>query len=236
MNDPRQETFRLSMKLLALDTATDACSAAAYGDGLVHECFELAPRRHAQLLLSMVDEVLARAGWDLSDLDAVAFGRGPGSFTGVRIATSTAQGLAFGAELPVVPVSSLGALAQAAFGIHGARRCAAAFDARMNEVYFGAFEIDADGTARPVTQERVCAPEEVPSLDGDDWIGVGSGWAVHEARLKARLGERIQKIHAATYPRARDVAVQAAAGLRRGEAVSAEAALPVYLRDRVTQS
>ena len=224
------------MKLLALDTATDACSAAAYGDGGVHERFELAPRRHAQLLLSMVEEVLAEAGWGLSELDAIAFGRGPGSFTGVRIAAATAQGLAFGADLPVVAVSSLGAAAQTAFATHGARRWAVAFDARMNEVYYAAFEIDAAGIAQPVERERLCSPEEVSLPDGDAWTGVGSGWAVYENRLRDRLGDRIGRIHAATYPHARDVAVLAVLGYSKGEAVSAEAALPVYLRERVTQN
>lgn len=224
------------MKLLALDTATDACSAAAYGDDIIHARFELAPRGHAQLLLSMVNEVLAEAGWALSDLDAVAFGCGPGSFTGLRIAAATAQGLAFGAGLPIVAVSSLGALAQTAFAVHGVRRSAAAFDARMNEIYFGAYEIDANGLARPAQQERVCPPEAALLPDGGSWTGVGAGWAVYESRLLARLGDRIERIHAAVYPRAQDVAVLAAFGFSRGEAVSAEAAVPVYLRDRVTQS
>jgi tRNA threonylcarbamoyladenosine biosynthesis protein TsaB len=225
-----------SMKLLALDTATDACSAAACEGDAIHERYELAPRRHGQLLLSMVIEVLKEARWKLSDLDAVAFGRGPGSFTGVRIAAATAQGLALGANLPVVAVSSLGALAQTAFAAHGVRRCATALDARMDEVYFGAFEVDADGIAQPAQQERVCPPDEARLPDGDAWTGVGPGWAVHERRLTARLGDRIQGIHAAAYPRARAIAVLAAFGFSRGEAVSAEAALPVYLRDRVTHS
>jgi tRNA threonylcarbamoyladenosine biosynthesis protein TsaB len=227
--------YRL-MKLLALDTATDACSAAAYGDDVIHERFELAPRRHGQLLLSMVNEVLEQAGWDLSQLDAIAFGRGPGSFTGVRIAAATAQGVAIGAGLPVVPVSSLGALAQTAFAKHGVRRCAATFDARMDEVYFGAFEIDAAGIAQPVQPERVCSPEEVLLPDVGSWTGVGSGWEAYETRLRDRLGDRVGQTHTLTYPRARDVALLAAFGFSRGEAVSAEAALPVYLRDRVTQS
>ena len=224
------------MKLLALDTATDACSAAACEGDAIHERFEFAPRRHGRLLLTMVNEVLAEAGWEMSDLDAVAFGRGPGSFTGVRIAAATAQGLAFGADLPVIAVSSLGALAQTAFATHGVRRCAAALDARMDEVYFGAYEIDAQGIAQPARREQVCAAEELSLPDGGSWTGVGPGWAAYESRLLARLGDRIEGIHAAAYPRARDIATLAAFGFSRGEAVRAEAALPVYLRDRVTQS
>ncbi len=223
------------MKLLALDTATDACSVAAWENGLVHERFEIAPRQHAQLLLAMVDEVLAQAAWALTDLNAIAFGRGPGSFTGVRIAAATAQGLAFGIDRPVVPVSSLAALAQAAFDAHGARRCAAAFDARMEEVYFGAFEIQSGGVAEAVTREQVCPPEEVTLPPGGAWSGVGPGWDAYGERLRTRLGDRVSEVYPAALPRARDVAALAAVAFSRGEAVSAEAALPVYLRDRVTQ-
>ncbi len=223
------------MRILALDTATDACSAAAWENGLVHERFEIAPRRHAQLLLAMVDGVLSQAGWELNDLSAIAFGRGPGSFTGVRIAAATAQGLAFGSDRPVVPVSSLAALAQAAFDAHGARRCAAAFDARMEEVYYGAFEIRSSGVAEAVVGEQVCPPEEVTLPPGGAWTGVGPGWDAYRERLTARLGDRLSEVYPAALPRARGVAALAAVAFSRGEAVSAEAALPVYLRDRVTQ-
>ncbi|MDH3316995.1 MAG: tRNA (adenosine(37)-N6)-threonylcarbamoyltransferase complex dimerization subunit type 1 TsaB [Gammaproteobacteria bacterium] len=224
------------MKLLALDTSTDACSAAVYADKVIHERYQVAPRRHAQLLLSMVDAVLGETQLNLSDLDALAFGRGPGSFTGVRIAAATAQGLAVGANLPVIPVSSLRALAQTAYSARGVRRCAAAFDARMDEVYYGAFEIDADGIARPVQNERVCLPEDLPQLPGAGWTGVGPGWEAYELRLCARLEASIERIFANILPRAGDVAVLGASGLLQGEAVSAEAALPVYLRDRVTRT
>lgn len=224
------------MKLLALETATDACSVALYLDRKIHQRYQLAPRKHARLLLPMVNEVLAEAGVALSQLDAVAFGRGPGSFTGVRIGTSTAQALAFGAGLPVVPVSSLRALAQTAFSARGVRRCAAAFDARMDEVYFGTFEIDSDGIARSLGEERVCPPEEVPLINGDAWSGVGPGWEAYASRLQQRLGDRIERSYTDIYPRAGDVAILGADDFRHGAAVSAEAALPVYLRDRVTQS
>lgn len=224
------------MKLLALDTSTDACSAAVYVDRVIHERYQVAPRQHAQLLLSMVDAVLGEARLNLSDLDALAFGRGPGSFTGVRIAAATAQGLAMGANLPVVPVSSLRALAQTAYSAQAVRRCAAAFDARMDEVYYGAFEIDADGIARPVQEERVCLPEDLPRLPGAGWTGVGPGWEAYESRLCARLESSIQRTFANILPHAGDVAALGASGLLQREAVSAEAALPVYLRDRVTRT
>lgn len=224
------------MKVLALDTSTDACSAAVYADGAVYERFELAPRRHAQILLSMLEAVLTEAKLELPELTGIAFGRGPGSFTGVRIAASTAQAVAIGADLPVVPVSSLRALAQTAFRLYGLRRCAVALDARMDEVYFGAFEIGGDDIARPVQEERVCRPEDVPSLPGTAWSGVGPGWKPYEPRLRERLRDCVGQTYANLYPRARDVAALGAFGLQTGEAVPAEAALPVYLRDRVTRA
>lgn len=224
------------MKLLALDTSTDACSAAVYADKVIHERYQVAPRQHARLLLAMVDAVLGEAQLNLLDLDALAFGRGPGSFTGVRIAAATAQGLAIGANRPVIPVSSLRALAQTAYSAQRVRRCAAAFDARMDEVYYAAFEIDADGIAQLVQEERVCLPEDLPHLSGVGWTGVGPGWQAYESRLCARLGASIERIFANVLPHAGDVAALGASGLLRGEAVSAETALPVYLRDRVTRT
>ena len=224
------------MKLIAFDTSTDACSCALFVNGSVYERFEMAPRQHAQKLLAMVEAALREGGLELGALDALAFGRGPGSFTGIRIATAAVQALAFGADLPVVPVSSLAALAQGAHETHGVTRIAAAFDARMGEVYWGAFEIDSGGIARVSQTERVCRPGDSPLLNDPPWTGVGEGWEVYETSLRARFGSRIDEVYPSMYPRARDVAILAADGFRRGEAVSAEAALPVYLRDRVTRT
>ncbi|MGB5065729.1 MAG: tRNA (adenosine(37)-N6)-threonylcarbamoyltransferase complex dimerization subunit type 1 TsaB, partial [Candidatus Competibacter sp.] len=145
------------MKLLALDTATDACSAAVWVDGVVHERYELAPRRHAALILPMIEAVLAEAGLRPAQLDAVAFGRGPGAFTGVRIAVGIAQGIAFAADLPVVPVSTLAALALGVGRETGHARLAVALDARMSEVYWGTYVVTADD-AELLGEERVCAP------------------------------------------------------------------------------
>ena len=133
------------MKILAIDTATDACSVALHLDGDYREIHELAPRRHAEILLPRIRTLLSEAALSLRDLDALAFGRGPGAFTGVRIATGVIQGLAFGADLPVVPISSLHALAQGAWRERGEGNVLAAFDARMGEVYWGAYRLDAAG-------------------------------------------------------------------------------------------
>ena len=217
------------MKLLALDTATEACSAAVWVDGAVLERYEWAPRRHATLILPMIESVLAESGLTVMQLDAIAVGRGPGAFTGVRIAVGIAQGIAFAADLPVAPVSTLAALALGAARVTGQARIAAALDARMGEVYWGVYAV-ASEDAEPLGEERVWAPEAVTAPPGE-WFGAGSGWAAHAEALARRL--TVSGWRGDCYPRAGDVARLAAATSRRGEWVAAEQALPVYLRDRV---
>ena len=150
------------MKLLAIDTSGDACSAALLLDGEIVQHAELAPRRHGELILPMMQGLLDQAGIALGALDALAFGRGPGSFTGVRIAAAVIQGAAFGAGLPVVPVSTLAALAQGQFRRGGQQRLLSALDARMNEVYWGGFTIGPDALATPCGAELVCPPGQAP--------------------------------------------------------------------------
>lgn len=219
------------MRLLALDTATEACSAAVLVDDEVVETYELAPRRHAELILPMIEEVLAETGLTPGQLDAVAFGRGPGAFTGLRIAAGVAQGIAFAAELPVVPVSTLAAIALAVVREHGAAGVAAAIDARMDEVYWGAYRNDGQGGVMIVGQECVCLPQRVPLLPDGHWTGAGSGWGTYGESLGQRLA--IGYWHGDCYPRAWDVAILGAQGLERGQGVDPAQALPVYLRDRV---
>jgi tRNA threonylcarbamoyladenosine biosynthesis protein TsaB len=221
-----------SPRLLAVETATEACSAALYLAGEVRERFLVAPREHADRILSMVSELLSETALALQDLDAIAFGRGPGSFTGVRIAASVTQGLALGVRLPVVPVSSLAALAQDL----PAHRVLAALDARMGEVYWCAYERDADGLMRAVGPEMACTPDRVPAPPGSGWIGAGSGWRRYGNVLQQHLGSAVVHWIEDCYPRACAVARLAAAALVRGEAVAPEDALPVYLRDDVTQA
>lgn len=218
------------MKLLALDTATEACSAAVWVDGNVLERYELAPRRHAVLILPMIEAVLAEAGLSAGQLDAIAVGRGPGAFTGVRIAMGIAQGIAFAADRPVAPVSTLAALALGAARATGEARIAAALDARMSEVYWGLYAVNGYETEL-LGEERVCVPEAVAALPGA-WFGVGSGWAVYAEALAQRL--TVSGWRSDCYPRAGDIARLAATPSQRGAWVVAEQALPVYLRDRVT--
>lgn len=222
----------MALRLLAIDTTEEACSAALLIDGSVTQRFERAPRRHSELILPMMEGLLAEAGLGLSDLDALGYARGPGSFTGVRIAASVVQGVAFGTGLPVVPVSSLQALAQGAFLSRHAAAVLSALDARMGEVYWGAYRPDAAGIMRPMIDESIGPPAELPLPEGADWLGVGSGWTTYGDELAGRFAvppayDGSAAVHA------RDVVVLAAALYREGLAVSAERALPVYLRNEV---
>jgi tRNA threonylcarbamoyladenosine biosynthesis protein TsaB len=222
------------MKLLAIDTSAEACSAALLLEGETRERFAVQPQRQSELILPMMDGLLAEAGLRVADLDALAFGRGPGSFTGVRIATGVVQGAAYAADLPVVAVSSLAALAQGHLRETDRGRVLVAADARMNEVYWAACEIGVDGVMRVVGEEWVRPAAQVPiPAAGDDWEGVGSGWGVHGETLATRLGSRLRQVCATIHCHAQDVARIAAADYEAGLAVPAAAALPVYLRDRV---
>ncbi len=215
------------MKLLAIDTSTEACSVAILIDDVVHERFEIVSQRHSERVLPLVDAVLAEAGLVLSQLDALAFGRGPGSFTALRIGAGVVQGLAFGADLPVVPVSSLAALAQG----QNADKILAAFDARMGQIYWAPY-VREQGLVRLVGTEQVQAPEAV-ALSGTGWVGAGSGWDQYAQRLFARLSGQVLSWQSQCHPHAADVARLALAAYARGEVVAAEDALPVYVRDEV---
>lgn len=221
------------MNLLAFETSTEACSVAVWRDGEVRERFEIAPRRHAELVLPWAQELLAEAGLARSQLDAVAVGRGPGAFTGVRLGIALAQGIALALELPMLPVSTLAALAMRA---DGRGPVLAAIDARMGEVYAGAFEPVEDGL-RALGPESVCAPDAVvlPDAFGASaaWQGVGTGFAAVEGALQAHLGARLAGIDATALPRAADVARLAARAWARGERVAPERVEPAYLRDNV---
>lgn len=222
------------MKLLAIETSADACSAALLFDARLEQRLEREPRRHSDLILSMMDDLLAQAGLNLAGLDALAFGCGPGSFTGVRIAAAVVQGAAFAADLPVVPVSTLAALAQAHFRTEGCQRSLAALDARMGEVYWGCYVLDDAGLMRPAGPEQIAPPERIELPSGGGWQGIGSGWAAQGEVLGRRLGVRLEAVKPDAICESRDIAVLAAADFAAGRSVLAERALPVYLRDRVT--
>jgi len=219
------------MKILALDTAATACSVALLTDAGLQEDGMQAERVQAETLLPMVEKLLTGAGLSLKDLDALAFGRGPGAFTGLRVAASVAQGLAYGAGLPVVPVSNLDALAAAAMGRHQVGRIIACLDARMQEVYWAAYS-DEGGDLHRVTEETLCPPGELALPPGDAWFGAGSGWAAYPDALKACV-PGLRGIDPTLAAGAGDIARLAYKAFEEGGAVAPEHAVPVYLRDKV---
>jgi tRNA threonylcarbamoyladenosine biosynthesis protein TsaB len=225
------------MKILALDTATEACSAALLVDGsLIFREDEL-ERGHAEHILPMIDAVLAEGRTTLKALDAIAFGRGPGGFTGVRLAASVTQGLAFGASRPVVPVSDLAAVAQRVLDLESsAERVLVCNDARMREVYWACFERRGE-LAEAVTAEAVTSSEAVTLPQGwgnAAFAAAGRGLRAYP-ELQQRWGERIRPAHPELLPHAREIARLALPEVAAGHARPAAQALPVYLRDDVAR-
>lgn len=223
------------MKLLALDTSSEGCSAALLVDDRVTERFEIAPRGHTRLLMPMVRELLAERGLAPADLECLAFARGPGSFTGLRIATGVVQGLAYGLDVPVVPVSSLAAVAAdaiARFSLVEGDGIAVAFDARMGELYWACYVCRA-GQPELVGDEQVCAPESVVLAQGiKRWFGAGQGWGLRD-NFPAEVAGAMAEIDESLVPRASRVAELAVPGFRAGAGVPAVKAQPVYIRDEV---
>ncbi len=222
------------MKLLAVETSTEACSAALFIDGKVSERYELAPKEHTKLILPMIDSLMTEAGLKPQQLDALAFSRGPGSFTGVRISTGVIQGIALGADLPVVPVSTLAAIAQEFFDHNDDNVAYVAMDARMSEIFWGVYRRDAEGYAELIGLEAVTPAGQVafPDLVG---VGIGSGWGVYPQELMSRLAGLVSHYDADKLPRAGAIARLGARGFEQGMAVAVELAMPVYLRDKVAK-
>jgi tRNA threonylcarbamoyladenosine biosynthesis protein TsaB len=242
------------MKILALDTSSNACSAVLFeGKQLDFTCierFEVAPRQHTQLILSMIDSVLDEAGYDIKQIDVLAFGRGPGAFTGVRIATGVVQAIAYGADIPVAQISSLAAIAQGFYvageGNAPKNKLLIANDARMAEIYFASYEMKA-GFMTLTHREQVLKPEQLGSVLessihlNDSWVTVGNGWSVYDEQLSSiasqcYLSDDKNKIsEASSYPHARDIAYLALKDIADKNLVSAEQVRPVYLRDNVAK-
>ncbi len=219
------------MQILAIDTASSLCSAALFVQGLCYERSRLVPQGHGQWILPMVDGLLDEANTTLQDLDGIAFGRGPGTFTGVRMATAVAQGLGLGAKVPLLPVSNLAMLAQGARRLYQAEKTVVAIDARMNEVYWASYEVSDQGL-KEVGPESLCQPDRIPELVGNDWIGIGTGFAEYPGIAEC-YGEQLQRIDSECLPRAEDALPIAIAMLEEGRALTPEKAAPVYLRDEV---
>ncbi|MCC5827719.1 tRNA (adenosine(37)-N6)-threonylcarbamoyltransferase complex dimerization subunit type 1 TsaB [Alkalimonas sp.] len=220
------------MKLLALDTSTEACSVALRLNDEVLALDEVCPQQHSKRVLPMVQQLLSDAGLTLSQLDGLVFGKGPGSFTGVRIGVGVAQGLAFGADLPVFGVSTLAAMAQAAQRLHQASQVLAAIDARMAEIYFGHYQLDDTGIMQLQGQEQAIRPELLPALEGSlNYTAVGTGWQTYGALLQQWQSAKSTDI---MYPSARDMLTLAVPAWQAGSFVAAEQAEPSYVRDTVS--
>lgn len=224
----------MSTRILAIDTATEACSVALLNHGQTLAHFELCAREHTQRILPLVQQILRDGGVALSELDALAFGRGPGSFTGVRIGIGIAQGLSLGASLPLIGVSTLKTMAQSAWRLHGASRVLAAIDARMGEVYWAEYQRDAQGVWHGEQSEAVLKPEaaaaRMAQLSGE-WACVGTGWqAWPQLAENSALSLTVTDV---TLPRAEDMLPLAEQALAAGQTVAPEHAEPTYLRNEV---
>ncbi len=216
------------MRVIAVETSTEYCSVALWQDGAVLDRCELVGQKHSEVLIPMLDALLAEAGTKLADMDGIAFGKGPGSFTGVRIACGATQGLALGADLPVAGICTLEALAEAS----GKPQVIAALDARMGEIYHAAYQRHGDAWTT-ISEPCLCKPEDAPAASGTGWYGVGSGFAAHVEKLGERYAGQLQGVDGAAVPQAAAVAALGAARFAQGLGVDAALALPLYLRDKV---
>jgi tRNA threonylcarbamoyladenosine biosynthesis protein TsaB len=221
------------MKLLVIDTSTEWCSAALWLDGRILSRRVLAGQQHSSLLLPMVDELLRESAISLRQLDGIGYGAGPGSFTGLRIACAVTQGLALGADLPVVGVSTLESIAEQTRSEESSpERVLAVLDARMAEVYWAAYQ-RVGANWQCVTEPALALPESVNVPDGNGWVGAGNGFAALGEVLRPRLATRLTRIDDSLMPDAAAMAVLAALAFERGEGMDAALAAPIYLRDKV---
>lgn len=213
--------------LLAIDTSTAACSVALQYKGEMIARHEIVSRQHAKFVLPWVEHLLSEAGVVLQQLDAIAVGRGPGGFTGIRIGIGIVQGLAFGADIPVIPVSSLQVLAQTVSANH----VLIAQDAKMQEIYWAAYEMGENNLMRAVINDLICAPKNIvkPSQQ-NTWTPVGDAWHVYQSILADHTQELTLAPLAEEFPHAKALLTIAADYYQRGEMVAAENALPTYLR------
>lgn len=222
------------MNILAFDTSSPACSVALYSeknspDGQLYAMHEIAPMQHTSIILPMMQSILDSAGLTLAELDAIAFGCGPGSFTGIRIAASLAQGLAYANDLPVIPVSSLAATAQAAYMSRGWDRLITAVDARMGQIYWDAYRVENNAVIA-VFPEELVTPDAAHAIPEGEWYAVGDAWKVYAVELASRIGQQPRQVDAECVPTAEAVLCLAKDRFQRGDWVDAADALPVYLR------
>ncbi|GHG63689.1 tRNA (adenosine(37)-N6)-threonylcarbamoyltransferase complex dimerization subunit type 1 TsaB [Alishewanella longhuensis] len=225
------------MIFLALDTSTEACSVALSYHGQLLALDEVCPQQHSKRILPMVQQLLSDAGISLNQLNGIVFGRGPGSFTGVRIGVSVAQGLAFGVDVPLYGVSTLAAMAQAAAKLRDSKQVIAAIDARMAEVYLAAYALNEQGLMQAISSEVAAKPDNLPAAItalsfNTEVLGVGTGWQTYANELHAVMPANIATD--ILYPSAQFMLPFANSAWQNGHFVAAEQAEPVYVRDEVT--
>ena len=222
-----------NLNILAIDTATEACSAALWLRGEIRERFEVTGREHTQKLMPQVAALMAEAGIAFAQLDGIACGIGPGSFAGVRIGVGYVKGLALALDRPVAGVSSLAMLALRGMREHHATQVLAAIDARMNEVYFGAYRATADGSVEALAPPRVCAPASAPVQPSGTYLAAGSGWGAYGNVLHSAAGVELSAIQADALPHAEDALRLALPEFIAGRGINADQLVPLYLRDKV---
>jgi tRNA threonylcarbamoyladenosine biosynthesis protein TsaB len=223
-----------SMNILALDTSTECCSVAVSVGDAIQQRLEMTQRGHSDLILGMLDQLFAEAETTIDTIDVLAFGRGPGSFTGVRVGVAVAQGIAFARDIPVIPVSTLQAIAQDIIDTEAVEYVAVAIDARMGEIYCASYQNQA-GQAELLDEERVCPPEDFKPCTDANWFGAGTGWETYQTELKANFAEQLLDVDPQRYPQAAAMLKLAEPLAERGEMVSADQAVPVYLRNNVAK-
>jgi len=223
------------MKILSIDTSTDACSAALSIDGEIDVIFEIAPQQHSQLILAQCDSLLKKADLLPQQLDAIAFGRGPGSFTGLRIAAGVTQGIAFASDLPVIAISTLAAQAQQVCHQYPEHTFLSTIDARMKEIYWGAFKV-SNKSLQALGDERVGTASTITLPETHNLIGIGSGWKAYSEALTAAFPHcQISETFPDIRPSAKEIAMLAIEQFRRNNVLSADKAIPVYLRNDVAK-
>jgi tRNA threonylcarbamoyladenosine biosynthesis protein TsaB len=221
-------------KILAIETATEACSVALLYSGKTLQRFEHRPQAQADLVLPMIEAVLSEAGLKTQDLDAIAFGRGPGSFTGLRIAAAVTQGIAVATGLPVIPVSTLAVIAQGVYDMHGHTHVVAAIDARMQEIYWGYYRVQ-NGLMTAVGEEQVSPPDAISPPDAGNWAGACSGWRAYPEVLRTRLEPFLGAVYPEFWPQALHMLELARPLWSAKQTVDADAVMPIYLRNNVAK-
>lgn len=221
------------MNILAIDTSTQACSAAIYNGQDFYEQFDILPRQHAKSILPMIESVLTASGLTRNDIELLAFAHGPGSFTGLRIAASAIQGLAFALDKPVVGISTLRALAQTAFREHKVEKALTAVDARMGEIYWGVYQIDQNKRMQPLQPDCLTTANQVTRPANKLWCGIGNGWENNDGHFDTSFKRLLKTVYSKCYPHARDIAFLAEYEFNQGHVLEASQAQPIYIRNQV---